>query len=125
MFCSYCGKELAPHAVVCIGCGASAAGVAGAVPGAGSGADAPPIVGPNTKSRLGAGLLGIFLGSLGVHRFYLGFSGIGLAQLLMTVLSPLTCGLTWLIAAAWGFIEGMLILVGVIDRDAAGGVLRD
>jgi len=121
MFCSYCGKELAPHAVVCIGCGASAPGAAAAVPAA----DTPPIVGPNTKSRLGAGLLGIFLGSLGVHRFYLGFTGIGLAQLLMTVLSPLTCGLTWLIAAAWGFIEGMLILVGVIDRDAAGGVLRD
>jgi TM2 domain-containing membrane protein YozV len=121
MFCSYCGKELAPHAVVCIGCGAPAPGAAGAVPVAG----ASPVVGPLTRSRLGAGLLGIFLGSLGVHRFYLGFTGIGLAQLLMTLLSPLTCGLTWLIAASWGFIEGILILVGVIDRDASGGLLRD
>ena len=121
MFCSFCGKELAPHAVVCIGCGASAPHASGAVPAAG----AALLVGPHTKSRLGAGLLGIFLGSLGVHRFYLGFTGIGLAQLLLTVLSPLTCGLTWLIAASWGFIEGILVLVGVIDRDASGGLLRD
>lgn len=118
MFCSYCGKELAPHAVVCVGCGASAPEAPGAAP-------AVAAAGPNTRSRLGAGLLGIFLGSLGVHRFYLGFNGIGLAQLLMTLLSPLTCGLTWLIAAGWGFIEGILILVGVLERDAAGGLLRD
>ena len=121
MYCSYCGKELAPHAVVCIGCGAPAPGTASAEPVT-TGA---PGAGPHTKSRLGAGLLGIFLGSLGVHRFYLGFVGIGLAQLLLTVLSPLTCGLTWLIAGAWGFIEGILLLVGVIDRDAFGQVLRD
>ncbi|MCU0231084.1 MAG: TM2 domain-containing protein [Acidobacteria bacterium] len=118
MFCSYCGKELPPYAVVCIGCG----GAAPRPPGARS---AAPEIGPQTKSRLGAGLLGIFLGALGVHRFYLGFTGIGLAQLLLTVLSPLSCGVSWLIAAAWGFIEGILILVGAIDRDAAGELLRD
>lgn len=121
MFCSYCGKELAPHAVVCTGCGAAAP----SAPPAPGTVPAAPAMGPQTRSRLGAGLLGIFLGSLGVHRFYLGFTGIGLAQLLLTVLSPLTCGLTWLIAAGWGFIEGILVLVGVIDRDAQGELLRD
>jgi TM2 domain-containing membrane protein YozV len=125
MFCSYCGKELAPYAVVCTGCGAAAPpapGTAAAAPGT---VPAAPAAGSQTRSRLGAGLLGIFLGALGVHRFYLGYTGIGLAQLLLTVLSPLSCGVTWLIAAAWGFIEGILILVGVIDRDAAGVLLRD
>ena len=29
---------------------------------------------PNAKSKIAAGLLGIFLGSLGVHNFYLGFT---------------------------------------------------
>jgi TM2 domain-containing membrane protein YozV len=52
-----------------------------------------------------AGLLGIFLGGFGVHRFYLGYSGIGVAQIIVTIV---TCGL----GAFWGVIEGVLILVG-------------
>lgn len=28
---------------------------------------------PNAKSKMAAGLLGIFLGSFGVHNFYLGY----------------------------------------------------
>lgn len=39
-------------------------------------------VNPNPKSKLAAGLLGIFLGSLGVHNFYLGYTTKGLIQLL-------------------------------------------
>ena len=60
-----------------------------------------------------------------MHRFYLGFVGIGVAQLLLTLLSPQVSGLTWLIAGAWGFVEGILILVGAMDRDAHGAPLRD
>ncbi len=37
------------------------------------------------KSRLCAMLLGIFLGNIGVHNFYLGKIGKGLTQVLMTV----------------------------------------
>ncbi|MBT2536508.1 TM2 domain-containing protein [Arthrobacter sp. ISL-69] len=32
---------------------------------------------PQPKSKLVAGLLGIFLGGIGIHRFYLGFTEIG------------------------------------------------
>ena len=47
------------------------------------------------KSRLAAGLLAIFLGTLGVHNFYLGYTNRGLAQLLLTIVgSWFTCGLT-------------------------------
>lgn len=53
-------------------------------------APAPMVVDPNMqKSKMAAGLLGIFLGSFGVHNFYLGYTGKAVAQLLHTVL---TCG---------------------------------
>jgi len=37
---------------------------------------------PEGKDQLTAFLLAFFLGGLGVHRFYLGYTGIGIAQLL-------------------------------------------
>lgn len=91
-------------------------GQAGGVQG-----DVPQPVGPPVKSKLVAGILGIFLGALGVHRFYLGYIDIGLAQLLITVL---TC-VGVLITVPWGLIEGILILVGTIDRDGQGRLLKE
>ncbi len=63
----------------------------------------PPPPGAVGKSRLAAGILGIFLGGFGVHRFYLGYTNIGIIQIIVTVL---TCGL----GSLWGFVEGILIL---------------
>lgn len=74
------------------------------------------------KSRIGAGLLGIFLGCFGVHNFYLGYTGKAVAQLLITCLS---FGLLSFISYIWGFIEGILILVGTIDKDANGNPLGE
>jgi len=70
------------------------------------------------KSKIAAGLLGIFLGGLGIHRFYLGYVGIGIAQIIVTLV---TCG----VGALWGLVEGILILVGKIDTDAKGVPLKD
>lgn len=70
------------------------------------------------KSKVAAGLLGILIGSLGIHRFYLGFVGIGILQIIVTFV---TCG--W--GGLWGFIEGILYLTGSMDRDAEGRRLRD
>ncbi|MBM3887992.1 MAG: TM2 domain-containing protein [Verrucomicrobia bacterium] len=83
-------------------------------------ATAPPVVGgANLKSRIAAGLLGIFIGGLGIHRFYLGYTGIGVAQILVTFV---TCGL----GSLWGFIEGICILASAaITTDAEGRPLRD
>ena len=83
----------------------------------------PPAVGPDgrpLKSRMTAGLLGIFLGSIGVHRFYLGYAGIGIAQIVVTFA---TCG----IGAIWGLIEGIMILTGSasFSTDAEGRPLTD
>lgn len=60
------------------------------------------------KSKVAAGLLGILLGSLGVHNFYLGYHGKAIAQLLITLLS---LGFLAFASAIWGLIEGILILV--------------
>ena len=79
-------------------------------------------VNPQAKSKLAAGLLGIFLGSLGVHNFYLGYIGKAVAQLLISVLSCFT--LSWA-SAIWGLIEGILILTGSISVDGNGKPLRD
>ncbi len=69
------------------------------------------------RNRWVAGVLGILLGSFGVHRFYLGFPGIGILQIFLTFM-------TFGIAGVWGFIEGVLCLVGAM-RDAEGLPLRE
>lgn len=69
------------------------------------------------KSRLAAGLLQIFLGWCGVGRFYLGYTGMGVAQLLTNFL----CGAGYM----WAFIDGILILCGQVKTDARGIPLRD
>lgn len=77
-------------------------------------------VGPQAKSRLAAGLLGIFLGWLGIHRFYLGYTGIGVTMLLLSVLS---LGVLSPFIAVWGLVEGILYLTangGSYSVDSTG-----
>jgi len=97
------------------------------VPPAGAGYPAPMPYGspvpmyavPGAKSKVAAGLLGIFLGVFGVHRFYLGYTGLGLTMLLLTVLS---IGLLSPFIALWGLVEGIMILAGAesFRTDARG-----
>lgn len=79
----------------------------------------------STKSKTAAGLLGIFLGGLGIHNFYLGHTGKALAQLLISVLS---FGLLAFISSIWGLVEGIMILTAnpnsPYGRDAQGNVLQ-
>jgi TM2 domain-containing membrane protein YozV len=63
-------------------------------------------------------MLGIFLGAVGVHRFYLGYTSMGVLQILVTIA---TCG----IGGIWGTVEGILILNGKgITTDADGEPLQ-
>jgi TM2 domain-containing membrane protein YozV len=68
----------------------------------------PPEHVPGHKSRITAGLLGILLGVVGAHRFYLGYKGLGWIMLLITLVS---LGNAWFVPAIWGAIEGILYLV--------------
>ena len=73
---------------------------------------------PNAKSKIVAGVLGLMFPGLGIHRFYLGYIGIGIAQ----IFAIFACGA----GVLWGFIEGILILCGsTITADADGIPLRD
>jgi TM2 domain-containing membrane protein YozV len=69
------------------------------------------------KQKMTAGLLGIFLGSCGVGRFYLGYTGLGIAQICV---SWFTCGF----GTIWPLIDGIMILTGKVP-DAQGRPLRD
>lgn len=54
------------------------------------------------KSRIVAGILGLLLGGLGVHKFYLGNIGLGIVYLIFS----------WtFVPAIIGFIEGIIDLV--------------
>lgn len=70
------------------------------------------------KSRFTAGFLQIFLGGIGAGRFYMGYSGIGILQI---AASLVTCGVGGFV---WGFIDGLRILNGYPEKDAAGNVLK-
>jgi TM2 domain-containing membrane protein YozV len=45
---------------------------------------------PGAKSKMAAGLLGIFLGCWGVHNFYLGYTGKAVGQLVLSIVGILT-----------------------------------
>lgn len=149
MYCKNCGNQMDDMAVVCVKCGVSKGGGANYCPNCGAatlpGAQicthcgvalypqaASGFAGSGQKSKIAAGLLGIFLGGLGIHNFYLGYTNRGLLQLLVTVfagiLSVFTCGATSIAAAGmsiWGLVEGILILTGSMRTDAEGNPLKD
>lgn len=72
------------------------------------------------KSKVVAGLLQLLglLGVVGIGRIYLGYTGLGIAQLIVGLA---TCGVG---AIIWGIIDAVLILTDKV-RDPAGRPLRD
>ena len=92
-FCSECGAVINAKAEICPKCGIRQS--------------PPPLncidaVAPNGRSKLAAALFAFFLGGLGIHKFYLGRIGWGIAYILFC----------WTgIPALMGIIEGILLLV--------------
>ena len=108
-FCPNCGNELSEGADVCTKCGKMVS--SGSNPATGS------------KNKIAAALLAFFLGAFGVHNFYLGYTGRGVAQLLLTLIGWLLLFLGPAIAGIWAFVEFILILTGGISTDAQGNPL--
>lgn len=98
MICKKCGQELGEDVKVCPICKTiqEAKGINPCTP----------------RSRVTAGLLQIFLGSFGLGRFYLGYTGIALGQLFTFPI--------FFLGGIWGFIDGILILCGQVTHDANG-----
>ena len=101
MFCKNCGAEINDNAVICVKCGCSINNQAPAVEGT-----------AKSKDWLTTLLLCLFLGGLGVHRFYVGKTGTGILQLLTAG----GCGV-------WALIDFIVICMGNFT-DAAGNVIK-
>lgn len=116
-FCQNCGGATDEKAVVCVRCGANLYGPQQPPYG-------QPFVPPGTvqKSKLAAVLLAFFLGVLGVHNFYLGYTGKGVAQLLITLLS---CGVFSIVSFIWAVVEAIQLLTDSYPTDADGIPLKD
>ena len=75
----------------------------------------PPVMGPppsyasapGAASKIPAGICGLLLGLLGIHKFLLGYQRAGLIMLLVTVL---TCGVGACVMEVIGLIEGIIYL---------------
>ncbi len=62
------------------------------------------------KSKVAAGLLAIFVGSFGVHKFYLGYAVPGVIMLLVWLFGWLLLGIPSAIISLIALIEGIMYL---------------
>ena len=100
-YCFECGEVIRGRAEICPKCGVRQPMLPSM-----SGAASGTLIAPNGKSKLAAALLAIFLGGLGVHKFYLG-------QVVWGILYLVFC---WtFIPAVIGFIEG-LVYISMSDQ---------
>jgi TM2 domain-containing membrane protein YozV len=87
MYCSSCGAIIKKEAEICPKCGVRQRPFQPAVKGG--------------KNKVTAGVLAILLGGFGVHKFYLGYTGIGIVYL---------CFFWTFIPAIFGLVEGIIYL---------------
>ena len=90
-------------------------------PGYGQPAYGQPVVGTAPKQWLVAALLAFFLGALGIHNFYLGYTAKGIIQLVLTITV-----IGAFISVIWAFIEFIMIIArsGSYAYDAQGQPLQ-
>ena len=69
-----------------------------------------------SKSKIAAGLLAIFLGWLGIHKFYLGYTGPGIILLLCGTIGWVAFFIPPIIASIIGLIEGIIYLTKSDDQ---------
>ena len=96
--CPQCGAALEPGATECKYCGEKIAVQTTSPSGSG------------TKSKMAAGLLGIFLGALGIHKFYLGYTKEAVIMLVVCLVGSILLGLGAAAMGVIGLIEGIMYL---------------
>lgn len=99
-FCHNCGQPTQPGASICTSCGFALTGGTG-----------------EQKSKLVAVLLAFFLGSIGIHDFYLGYTKYGVIKIVLTCCTGVGGGI-------WGFVDFIRLLIGNLHTDANGVELK-
>jgi TM2 domain-containing membrane protein YozV len=97
-YCAHCGAELMDEAVVCVKCGCAIENI---------------IEGASEKDWLTTLLLALFLGGIGIHRFYVNKIGTGIIMIL----------LCWTgISLIWAIIDIIMIATGRF-KDKNGNII--
>jgi TM2 domain-containing membrane protein YozV len=65
---------------------------------------------PGADKRIAAGILGIILGGLGIHKFILGYTTEGIIMLAVYLAGMFLCGIPSLVVAVIGIVEGIMYL---------------
>jgi TM2 domain-containing membrane protein YozV len=112
VFCTKCGAQNDDYTQTCLQCQAPLPAMAGYQP-----IQPPaPMYGQQAMQdwkqmgadkKIAAGICGILIGSLGVHKFVLGYTTEGVIMLLVSLL---TCGLGAPIMSIIGIVEGIMYL---------------
>ena len=110
MKCQYCNNEVPANVSTCPSCGAQ---VVQGQP-AGAPAATPNMVCDERKSRVCYQLLALFLGGLGIHNFYAGYTAKAVIQLLICLFLG-WLGFPLLIVGVWCLVE-----IFSVKKDARG-----
>lgn len=100
--CPQCGAPLEAGAKTCKYCGETIPAVTARTT-------------QSEKSKLVAGLLGIFLGGLGIHKFYLGYKKEGIIMLVVCLVGAIIA-VGPAVAGIVGLIEGIIYLTKSDDE---------
>ncbi len=65
---------------------------------------------PGADKKIAAGICGILLGGLGIHKFILGYSNEGIIMLVIYLGGMFLCGIPSLVIAIIGIVEGIIYL---------------
>lgn len=134
-FCHNCGNATNPAAVICTSCGAALTPPTQSNPYISSGENRPqpqaapfsnqspyqnpsgaPGIASANNNKVPAGILGILMGTFGIHKFILGYNTEGLIMLLVSTLGFfVTCGLSTAVMGVIGLIEGIIYLTKTDD----------
>jgi TM2 domain-containing membrane protein YozV len=70
----------------------------------------------SASKKIPAGICGILLGALGIHKFILGYTKEGVIMLVVSIVGSLLFGLGPLVMGIIGLIEGIMYLVKSDDE---------
>jgi TM2 domain-containing membrane protein YozV/DNA-directed RNA polymerase subunit RPC12/RpoP len=104
-YCHECGAVINAKAVICPKCG-----VAQPRRDEHPAADYDEGYSEAKSNRIAAGIIGIMLGALGIHKFILGYPTAGVIMLLVSILGTCLYGLGPLVMCIIGFVEGIIYL---------------